>query len=152
MTDPIAFPNSTARFEMPLLHVAQAQKEIFVNEALVRVDTLLQPIVEGIADEPQEGPASGECWIVSASPIGVFEDHANELACWQQEQWTFITPRPGMLVFDRNIGANRRFGDGWTSPAPIARPLGGANVDIEARSAINAILDCLGMAGAVPNT
>ena len=150
MTNPIAFPDSTARFAMPLLHVAQAQKEFFFNEALIRVDALLQAIVEGVADTPPAEPSAGECWIVSHSPSGSFESHADELACWQQEQWTFISPRSGMSVFDRGIGANRRFAGRWTVPSPISRPVGGATVDIEARAAIDAIIDCLSLNGSLP--
>lgn len=147
MTDPIVFPDTTARFGLPLLHVAQAQKEVFLNEALVRVDMLLQPVVQGLADEPPVRPNLGECWIVSTSPVNDFENRANHLACWQQGQWMFIAPHHGMSVFDQGIGAHRRFDDGWTVPTSVERPIGGSLIDIEAREAINAIIDSLQATG-----
>lgn len=35
--------DATARFAFPLIAPGQAQKELFHNEALARVDALLQP-------------------------------------------------------------------------------------------------------------
>ena len=38
MTTPINFTTTTGRFNLPLLFAAQAQKEVYVNEALAIVD------------------------------------------------------------------------------------------------------------------
>ena len=41
MTDPIALDARTPRHSLPLLYPGQAQKEVFVNEALARLDALV---------------------------------------------------------------------------------------------------------------
>ncbi len=149
MTDPISFPDSTARFELPLLHVAQAQKELFVNEALIRTDMLLQPIVEGQTGAPPSDPKPGDCWIVIGGSEA-FEFHENELACWQQGQWMFLSPLYGMSVYDRSIEAARRFKGAWSEATPIDFPSGGSTIDSEARAAIDQIISCLQIAGHLP--
>lgn len=151
MTDPISFPDSTARFELPLLHVAQAQKELFVNEALIRTDMLLHPVVEGQTGAPPSDPKPGDCWIVIGGS-DAFQSHENELACWQQGQWTFLNPHYGMSVFDRSLNAARLFKDVWSEPTRIDFPSGGSIVDSEARAAISQIVSFLQLSGHLPES
>ncbi|ARU14920.1 hypothetical protein A9D14_00465 [Croceicoccus marinus] len=131
--------------------VAQAQKELFVNEALIRTDMLLQPIVEGEAGAPPLDPKPGDCWIVSGGSAE-FERHENDLACWQQGQWLFLTPTSGMSVYDRNLDAMRRFKGVWSKPMQIDFPNSGSTVDSEARDAIEQIISLLRTSGHLPES
>ena len=60
----------TPRFALPMLSVAQAQKETTHNEALVLIDALLHaPVVDGPLATPPEYPTEGDCgWTV---PIAI---------------------------------------------------------------------------------
>ena len=56
----------TPRFALPFILPGQAQKELFHNEALVRIDLALHPAVEGApAAAPPADPEEGRCWVVA---------------------------------------------------------------------------------------
>ena len=107
-----------------------------MNEALVMTDILMQPVVEGETDTPPSDPKPGDCWIVVGGS-DAFQLHEHELACWQQGQWTFLRPVHGMSVYDRGLYAARRFTEGCSRPAQIDLPIGGSNLDTQARDAID---------------
>ncbi|KKW91029.1 DUF2793 domain-containing protein [Sphingobium chungbukense] len=156
--------DATFRWALPKLFAGQAQKELFHNEALTRIDMLLHGAAAS-ADEsaPPAAPAIGDCWIVAAGASGDWAGREGMVACWTEGGWRFVTPRAGLSlwVVDRGY-AMRHEGAGWAD-APvredglyvagdrivggrgpgIADPSGGATVDGEARSAIGAILHAL---------
>nr|WP_086011139.1 DUF2793 domain-containing protein [Sphingobium chlorophenolicum] len=156
--------DSTFRWALPQLFAGQAQKELFHNEALARVDMLLHGAVES-ADEhvPPALPAVGACWIVAAGASGAWDGRAGALACWTEGGWRFADPRAGLSLWVADRGhAMLHDGTGWRDcgaggdgfhvggervvgarAAAIANPSGGATVDAEARSALAAILAAL---------
>lgn len=82
MTDTLATP----RFALPLLAVAQAQKEAMHNEALTLIDALLHATVEdGPLAAPPGAPMEGQCWIVGAAPTGAWagQGRAGRSRCGQ---------------------------------------------------------------------
>ena len=133
---------STARLALPLLAMAQAQKEVTHNEALTLLDLLVQPVVEaGPQSVPPSAPGAGQGWIVGAAPTGAWAGEADALALWTAGGWRFIAPRPGMRTLRLSDGAWLRFdGATWVEPDTIASPEGGATVDSEARAAIGALI------------
>ncbi|WP_242122876.1 DUF2793 domain-containing protein [Sphingobium sp. Sx8-8] len=156
--------DATFRWALPLLFAGQAQKELFHNEALTRMDMLLHGAAES-ADiaEPPASPAVGSCWIVAVGATGDWSGQDGALACWTEGGWRFVAPRAGLSLWvaDR-AHAMRHDGAGWQDAAvredgfyvggtrvvggrsaPIGTPAGGATVDAEARSAIAAILSSL---------
>lgn len=143
MTTIINPADATARLGLPFLYPAQAQKEFLVNEALARLDTLVQPMVHGIAAAPPDAAEAGDCWIVGGTAGGAFAGRVDALAAFDGTQWSFTKPLPGMLVFDRSVSAMRRFSGAWSEPVAVAPPSGGTVVDPEARQAIVAIMQAL---------
>ena len=156
--------DATARLALPFIASGQAQKELFHNEALLRVDALLQASVEAVGiDDPPSAPIPGQCWIVGAAPGGAWEGQAQTLAAWSDAGWRFVTPHPGMTawsavdgVFARFDGAAWRLGDVparrlvvggvqvvGEQQSAIAAPAGGTVQDTEARAAISAMLAAL---------
>lgn len=129
----------TARHELPMLAVSQAQKEVTHNEALVRIDALLHPLVQAIQSNP---PASlteanlGMCWLVSASPGGLWSGEAASLAIWIGGGWRFCKPCDGMQVQVMHGGKLTYLDNAWISPPVVADPVNGTVVDVKARQAI----------------
>lgn len=146
MTNPITFESTTPRFGLPLLFTAQVQKEFYVNEAHAITDMLLHATVEGIA-EVVPTANEGQCWIVGATAGEAFSGQADCLACYQNGQWIFAKPQPGMKVFDRSVSQYRFYNTGWSTATDIPIPQGGSVVDSEARAAIAGLAAALKVAG-----
>jgi Protein of unknown function (DUF2793) len=154
---------ATERLGMPFIAPGQAQKDATHNEALAIADMLMQPVVQSIASSPPAAPQPGQCWIVGASPSGVWAGHAGAIAGWTSGGWRFVAPLDGMQAW--SIADNcvaMRGGGAWEKgvvkgakllcngvqtvgarqPA-VANPSGGATVDAQARLSIDAILGAL---------
>jgi len=132
----------TARFALPLLAVAQAQKEVVHNEALALLDALVHAAIEdGPLAVPPASPAEGQCWLVDGAATGAWDGEGGKLAVWSGGGWRFAPPRPGMRVVRLPDGAWLRYHAGaWVVPEEIASPAGGVTIDSEARSAIAALI------------
>jgi len=133
---------TTPRFGLPLLAVAQAQKEVTHNEALALLDALIHAAVEaGPLAAPPEGPAEGRCWIVGAAPTGVWAGQANAIAIRTGGEWRFAPPRRGMRAMRLTDGAQLRFdGSAWVPPGTITAPSGGSTIDAQARSVLSTLI------------
>ena len=155
--------DATARFALPLIAAGQAQKEVFHNEALTRIDALLEPVVEAIAlNDPPAAPALGQCWVVGAAPSGAWAGEAQAIAVWTGG-WRFLAPALATTVWSRADALFARFdGSDWiVGEIPAARimvggvqvvgmqqsaisaPAGGEVVDTEARNAVAAVIAVL---------
>ncbi|NML07907.1 DUF2793 domain-containing protein [Sphingomonas sp. G-3-2-10] len=150
----------TPRFELPLLQPGQAQKEMYHNEALIRLDLAVQATVLAAgANIPPVDPEPGQAWIVGTAPTGDWAGHARSVAGWTAAGWRFLAPPEGMRAWvadsegfalftegDWLIGVShgRLIVEGEQVVGPragaIEDPDGGTTVDSEARSAIAAIL------------
>lgn len=158
----------THRLALPFIVPGQAQKEMTHNEALARADMLVQAVVQAIAPAAVPvTPALGACWIVGETPSGAWTGQDGALACWTVGGWRFVAPFDGMTVWDEathmvavridgvwvrgDINARQIMIEGvrvLTARQPaIARPSGGVTVDIEARSALNAVIALLATHG-----
>lgn len=133
---------ATPRLALPLLAVAQAQKEVTHNEALTLLDALVHPMVEaGPVATPPTGARVGQCWIVDAKPVGEWDGQGNAIAIWTANGWRFASAHVGMRVTRLADGAQLRFdGDGWRAPGKIGAPVGGSTIDAEARTAIATLI------------
>lgn len=153
----------SARFALPYLFPGQAQKEVFHNEALAAIDSVLHLCVEGVAAEPAIAPEPGESWIVAEGSIADWDGKDDCTATWTEGGWRFTAPVPGMLAWDRAASYWRHWsGTAWIGGvlpasalhiggeqvvgprlAAIASPSGGTTIDNEARAAIAAVIATL---------
>ena len=111
--------NDTARLSLPFIMAGQALKHITHNDALNRLDALVQPVVESTAlAAPPAAPLPGEAWIVPAGATGAWAGHSNEIAAWQDGAWRYYDPAEGWQVFDRGSDALLIFsGSAWLAVA-----------------------------------
>ncbi len=132
----------TPRFALPLLAVAQAQKEATHNEALSLIDSLVHPVVEaGPLNDPPVAPVPGQCWLVGDAPVSEWAGQAAGIAIWTAGGWRFSAARAGMAVTRLTDGARLRHdGDDWVGPTTIVAPSGGSTIDVEARNIIGAMI------------
>ncbi len=92
----------TARLDLPFIMAGQALKHITHNDALERLDMLVQPIIEArTLNIPPTTPLPGEAWIVPNGATGAWTGHADEIAAFQSGAWRFYDPARGWQVFDR---------------------------------------------------
>jgi hypothetical protein len=92
--------SSTPRLGLPFIEAAQAQKHVTHNEALDRLDALVQASVAGRASgTPPAAPAEGEVRIVGPSPTGAWAGHGDALAVWSGGAWSFFAPAVGWQVW-----------------------------------------------------
>ena len=157
-------PESSPRFALPFILPGQAQKEMFHNEALARIDAALQAAVEeGPRTDPPDAPKPGQCWIAAAGATGAWAGEDGALACRTDGGWRFVAPVPGMLVWNKAAGLWIHWdGTGWSDgrlPAAalfvggqqvvgprletIASPSGGTTIDAKARLALDAVIATL---------
>jgi hypothetical protein len=151
MPDPVNFDSTSARFALPLLFVGQSQKEDFVNEALLMIDGLLHCAVEDQRSTPPSTPTDGQAWLVGTGATGAWAGQDGKIAIRQLGQWLFGAARDGIHLLNKASGQwMSRIGGTWHAPAAPAAPSGGTVVDVEARSALAALVSALRSAGVLP--
>lgn len=91
----------TPNLVLPYLAANQSQKHVTVNEALRRLDALVQVTVQSAAlATPPVSPTEGQRWILPASPTGAWAGHAGQIAAWQDGAWAFYAPLDGWTAID----------------------------------------------------
>lgn len=75
--------------------------------------------------------------------MGEWQGQEECLAGWDGTQWTFVTPRAGMVLRDLASSSFARYEGGWQRLEGPAEPDGGTNIDLEAREAISALISVL---------
>lgn len=162
--------SSTPRLGLPFLSAGQAQKEIFHNEALQTLDSLVAPAVEELPrSAPPPSPVAGACYIVGPSPTGEWTGKADHLAAFTSAGWRFIPPQDGLTCYVRSASSWALFRTGaWEVGevrgssvvlagqqvvgqrlGAIVTPSGGSVVDSEARGSLGQILAALRQHGLI---
>ena len=149
MTDPVSYSFATPRLRLPLLFSGQSQKEVTVNEALWAIDLLLAGAVAGTRSSPPAVPSSEDSWIIGTAPTGPFAGRTDQIAGWSDGGWRFASPAEGMRIYDREVAAIRFFTTTWNTISAPSAPVGGASIDIEARTCLTALIDALHQAGII---
>nr|NUR37089.1 DUF2793 domain-containing protein [Sphingomonas sp.] len=155
--------SGTPRLSLPFLNPGQAQKEFFVNESLQTLDVLVAGAVDETRSTPPATPAPGAAYIVGTSPAGEWAERSQCIAAFTDGGWRFVAPAEGMRIYVKAAETIAVFRAGaWevgtvrcsqvivggqkvvgARGAAIASAAGGSTVDVEARAAIEGILDRL---------
>lgn len=100
--------SETTRLQMSLLQPAQAQKHVTVNEALMRLDGMVNLVLESVSTATPPGTVlDGQCWGVPAEAQGAWAGQGGRVAIGSNGGWIFVPPRAGMRAFiaDRGVQA-----------------------------------------------
>lgn len=126
---------TTSHLGITLVEQSQAQKEVTVNTALVRMDALLNTgALDKDLSTPPGSPTAGDVYIVGSSPTGDWATHAKHIAYFDQI-WRFITPREGMTLWVNDENLLYSFdGSAWVASTS-------GNLDNIARVGINTTAD-----------
>ena len=108
--------SDTPQLQLPLLVSGQAQKHVTVNEALIRLDALAQPIALSSAVSSPPPAADGDAYIVPAGATGEWAGQENKLAVYDNGGWLFLSPRSGWRVWVEDQSFYATFvSSGWVS-------------------------------------
>lgn len=122
----------SARLDLPFILPAQAQKHVTHNEALQRLDLLVQLVVEATgAETPPASPAEGAAWGLGPAPTGAWAGQGGQLALFAGGGWSFVPPAEGWRAYDRTSGQIMVFsGTAWQPhEAPALNDLDGLGVN-----------------------
>lgn len=140
------------RLGLPLLVPGQGQKDVTHNEALLKLEMLVQPVAQSATlQEPPVAPTDGGCWLVPAGATGAWSSKDGCIAMRVSGGWRFADPEIGWSVWVADTARLvRRNAGGWEEAKAffepgnaIGLPSGGNVVDAEARACIASILDRL---------
>ena len=94
--------SATSRLHLPELVPGQSLKYVTYNEALSRLDPIIQLTVsrrqfQFLPDAPTADIEDGDIRIISSEPDGQLSDYAEALACWSaaENHWRLIRPQEG---------------------------------------------------------
>jgi len=101
---------------LPYLEAAQAQKHVTLNEALRRLDALVQlSVIDATHDSPPTSPVEGARYIVATPASGTWSGKENRIAAFADGAWTYFTPARGWRAFNEATGAGLVFtGAAWS--------------------------------------
>lgn len=113
-------PDTSARLALPLLMPSQAQKHVTHNEALQRLDALVQlSVISRVYTAPPAGASEGDCYVVPAGATGDWSGQADALALFQAGGWQLIPPGAGWIAYVQDEAQLVRYDTGWDG---IAQP------------------------------
>lgn len=121
---------NSPRLNLPFLQPSQAQKHVTHNEALRRLDLVVQLTVASTdATTPPAVPEQGELYALGASPSGDWAGHGGELAAWLDNSWHFVSPDTGWRAWDLAADLQKVWDGGtWTTPPIPTQNLDGVGV------------------------
>ena len=134
----------TARLRLPYILPSQAQKHVTHNEALQRLDAIVQLVVKDVVAAPPDNAPEGDCFLLSPDAAGDWAGKGGKLAFRQDGAWLLIAPQPGWTAWFASEGKHRVLRDSaWRDvPLPAAATLErlgiGTQADVTNRLALAA--------------
>lgn len=93
---------TTPRLVLPLIAASQAQKHVPVNEALTKLDAVVQlSVISRDMTDPPLIPENGDRYIVASDATGAWLGQDRAVASYDAG-WSFIQPAEGWLAWDND--------------------------------------------------
>lgn len=126
----------TPALSLPLIQPSQAQKHVTHNEALMRLDALVQAVVlTRDSTSPPADPVAGECHIVPSAAVGTWSGQDHALAYFDGTAWQFLTARPGWRVYVlSDLQTVVWDGTAWAGESASLQNLSGVGIDTNSDS------------------
>ncbi len=121
---------TSPRLDLPFLQPSQAQKHVTHNEALSRLDLVVQlSVVATNATTPPPVPEQGEVHALGSAPTDEWAGQAGNLAAWLDNAWHFLSPGIGWRAWDQTAGQIRIWdGSAWIDPPVATQNLNGVGI------------------------
>ena len=89
--------DATARFSLPYIMPAQAQKHLTHNEALRYLDVLIHlNVIDAQRTLPPETPDDLDTYIIPTGAMGDWSGRDGQIAIWMDGIWQYAPPCAGM--------------------------------------------------------
>ncbi|MGI9392460.1 MAG: DUF2793 domain-containing protein, partial [Parvibaculales bacterium] len=89
---------TSSRLALPLIQPAQAQKHVTHNEALKRLDSLVQMnVISRTIGTPPENAAHDSRYVIGDSPSGEWEGKKDQMAIRNGQVWEYFQPNNGWI-------------------------------------------------------
>lgn len=85
----------TSRLDLPYILPSQAQKHVTHNEALQRLDAVIQLVILAELPAPPQNAQEGDCFLIASEASAEWAGKSAQLAFRQDGAWIFITPKEG---------------------------------------------------------
>lgn len=108
--------DTSNKLDLPFLFPAQAQKHVSYNEAIERLDALVQlSVISRQVGDSGVKAQLGDVYIIPDMADGAWADRVGELAVWTASGWTYIAARTGWRSWLQDERADVIFleGEGW---------------------------------------
>lgn len=108
--------SDSIHLHLPYLEAAQAQKHVTLNEALRRLDALVQlSVIDATHGSPPASPTDGARYLIATPASGAWLGKENMIAAYMDGAWTYFAPERGWRAFDEATGAGLVFtGTVWS--------------------------------------
>lgn len=91
---------ASANWAIPHVTTGQSGGEVRHNDALNRIDTIMQlGVVDFDLNTTPGSPTNGQAWKVGASPTGAWSGNADKIAFYYSG-WLYIDLKDGMRLYD----------------------------------------------------
>lgn len=107
--------SSTDRLDLPYIAPQQAQKHVTHNDAIRRLDAIVQASVKDRdLAAPPGSPAAGDAYIAASGASGDWAGGVGALFVFQDGAWARFDPQPGWIVWVEDEDAAVAWnGSGW---------------------------------------
>ncbi|TCR91853.1 DUF2793 domain-containing protein [Rhizobium sp. BK376] len=109
----------TVNLALPYILPSQAQKHVTHNEALQRLDAVVQLVISAELSAPPDAPVEGDCYLIAAASTGPWSGKSGSIAFRQDGAWILIEPREGWQAWFLSEAQLRVLtGGAWTEINP----------------------------------
>lgn len=144
--------DETTNLALPYILSAQSQKHVTHNEALRRLDGLVQLVIQQETGTPPGSPAEGQCFAVGAAPTGAWSGRAGKVAFFADGAWLFLSPKDGWVAWFADADRQKIWtGTAWgdlLSESTIPKLGVNTSADTTNRLAVSSAATLLNHAGA----